>query len=82
MAIEIVNEMRLRKGDTVTVRLQNHGYTISILTRNGTREPIQWDLNQFVYLTEATEELVEYFEVDFYDVNKFQSQATDNNEVD
>ena len=82
MAIEIVNEMRLRKGDTVTVRLQNHGYTTSILTRNGIREPIQWDLNQFVYLTEATEELIEYFEVDFYDVNKFQSQATDNNEVD
>ena len=82
MAIEIVNEMRLRRGDTVTVRLQNNGYTISILTRNGLREPIQWDLNQFVYLTEATEELVEYFEVDFYDVNKFQSQATDNNEVD
>ena len=82
MAIEIVNEMRLRRGDTVTVRLQNRGYTTSILTRNGLREPIQWDLNQFVYLTEATEELVEYFEVDFYDVNKFQSQATDNNEVD
>ena len=81
MAIEIVNEMGLQKGDTVTVRLQNNGYTTSILTRNGIREPIQWDLNQFVYLTEATEELVEYFEVDFYDVNKFQSEATDNNEV-
>ena len=80
MTIEIANQMALRTGDIVTVRLQNHGYTTSILTRNGLREPIKWELDLFVYLKEATEELVEYFEVDFYDVNKFQSQVTGDDE--
>ena len=76
VTIDIDDSMSLRRGDTVTVRLQNHGYTISILTRDGLREPIKWDLEQFIYLKEASEELIEYIEVDFYDVNIFQSQAT------
>ena len=76
VTIDIVDNMSLRRGDTVTVRLQNHGYTTSILTRDGHREPVKWDLEQFIYLKEASEELIEYIEVDFYDVNIFQSQAT------
>ena len=39
VTLDIVDNMSLRRGDTVTVRLQSHGYTISILTRDGLREP-------------------------------------------
>ena len=76
VTFDIVDGMSLQRGDTVTVRIQSHGYTTSILTRDGLREPIKWDLEQFIYLKEASEELIEYIEVDFYDVNIFQSQAT------
>ena len=77
MTIDIIDKMALQEGDTVTVRLQKQGYATSILTRNELREPIKWDLNLFVYFKEATEELIEYIEVDFYNINQFQSQATE-----
>ena len=46
MTFKAAEELALQRGDTVEVRLhRDHGYTTSIFTRNGYKEPFKWNEN-------------------------------------
>ena len=75
MTFKAAEELAPQRGDTVEVRLhRDHGYTTSILTRNGYKEPLEWEEETLDELKQITEEITDYIEVDFNDVNSFRSK--------
>ena len=75
LTFRAAEDLALQRGDTVEIRRHpDHGYTTSTFTRNGYKEPIQWNEDILYELKEVAEEIIDHIEVDFNDANTFRSK--------